>query len=334
VESRLDTLWARAALALAAALAMLFVTCATAQGATVTVRAGDTLSSIAARNGTSVAALARANGIRNPNLVRLGMRLTIPGAGGGAGGGGGGTYRVRSGDTLGGIAARHGTTVAALARANGIRNPSLIRIGMRLTVPAGGSGSAPAPAAAAGGTHRVRPGETLGGIAARYGTSVSTLAALNAISDPSRIVAGRLLRLPAGTSPVRLVPTPGVADLIARHAARYGVDPALARAIAWQESGWSQDARSSVGAIGVMQLMPGTAHWLGPALIGRHIDPHVLSDNIEGGVAYLGWLIRHSGSTHRAIMAYYQGLTSLRHRGPFDDTKDYLASVTAFYGRV
>ena len=169
------------------------------QGATVTVRAGDTLSSIAARNGTSVAALARANGIRNPNLVRLGMRLTIPGAGGGAGAaGGGGTYRVRPGDTLGGIAARHGTTVAALARANGIRNPSLIRIGMRLTVPAGGSGSAPAPAAA-GGTHRVRPGETLGGIAARYGTSVSALAALNGIGDPSRIVAGRLLRVPAGT---------------------------------------------------------------------------------------------------------------------------------------
>ena len=58
----------------------------------------------------------------------------------------------------------------------------------------------------------------------------------------------------------------------------------------------------------------------------------MLSDNIEGGVAYLGWLIRHSGSTRRAIMAYYQGLASLRHRGPFDDTKDYLASVTALYG--
>ncbi len=333
MESRLDILWARVALALTAALATLLVTCATAQGATVTVRAGDTLSSIAARNGTSVAALARANGIRNPNLVRLGMRLTIPGAGGGAGGGGGGTYRVRAGDTLGGIAARHGTTVAALARANGIRNPSLIRIGMRLTVPAGGSGSAPAPAAA-GGTHRVRPGETLGGIAATYGTSVATLAALNGISDPSRIVAGRLLRVPAGTPPSLLVPTPGVADLIARHAARYGVDPALARAIAWQESHWSQNARSSVGAIGVMQLMPATAHWIGPAIVGRHIDPHLLSDNIEGGVAYLGWLIRHSGSTRRAIMAYYQGLTSLRHRGPFEDTVAYLASVRALYGRV
>ena len=180
----------------------------------------------------------------------------------------------------------------------------------------------------------MRPGETLGGIAARYGTSVSTLAALNGISDPSRIVAGRLLRVPAGTPPALLVPTPGVADLIARHAARYGVDPALARAIAWQESHWSQNARSSVGAIGVMQLMPATAHWIGPAIVGRHIDPHELSDNIEGGVAYLGWLIRQSRSTRRAIMAYYQGLTSLRHRGPFEDTVAYLASVKALYGRV
>ena len=238
---------------------------------------------------------------------------------------------MRPGDTLGGIAARHGTTVSALARANGIRNPALIRIGMRLAVP--GGGSAP-PAAAAEASHRVQPGETLGGIAASYGTTVSTLAALNGIGDPSRIVAGSLLRVPAGTPPSLLVPTPGVADLIGRHAARYGVDPALVRAVAWQESHWSQNARSSVGAIGVMQLMPATARWLGPALVGRHIDPHLLSDNIEGGVAYLGWLIRRSGSTHRAIMGYYQGLASLRHRGPFDDTVAYLASVRAFYGRV
>jgi LysM repeat protein len=331
VESRLDTLWARVALALAAALAMLLVASATAQGATVTVRAGDTLSTIAARNGTSVTALARANGIRDPDLVRIGMRLTVSGTGGGAGAVGEGSYRVRPGDTLGGIAARHGTSVAALARANGIRNPGLIRIGMRLTVP--GGGSAPAPAAG-GGTHRVRAGETLGGIAASRGTTVSALTALNGIRDPGLIVAGRLLRIPAGAGPGLLVPTPGVAELIALHSARYGVDPALARAIAWQESRWSQSARSSVGAVGVMQLMPATAHWFGPAVLGRRINPHVLGDNIEGGVAYLGWLIRRSGSTRGAIMAYYQGLASLRHRGPYDDTVDYLASVNAFYGRV
>ena len=331
MEIRLDTLRARVAFVLVTAAAVLLLASATAQGVTVTVRAGDTLGAIAARSGTSVTALAGANGIRDPNLVRAGMRLTIPGTGGGPGVAGGGSYRVRPGDTMSGIAARHSTSVAALARANGIRNPGLIRIGMRLTVPVGGS--APAQAAG-GGTHRVRPGETLGGIAASYGASVSALAALNGIRDPGLITAGRLLRLPAGAGPGLLVPTPGVAELIALHAARYAVDPALARAIAWQESGWSQSARSRVGAIGVMQLMPATARWFGPAVLGRRINPHRLEDNIEGGVAYIGWLTRQSGSTRWAIMSYYQGLASLRHRGPYDDTKDYLASVNALYGRV
>ena len=125
-----------------------------------------------------------------------------------------------------------------------------------------------------------------------------------------------------------------VADLIARHSARYGVDASLARAIAWQESGWTQSARSSVGAIGVMQLMPATAHWLGTDVIGRRLDPERLEDNIEGGVAYLGWLGRHAGDTRTAIGAYYQGLSSLRHRGPYDDTQAYVASVLSLRGRV
>ena len=119
----------------------------------------------------------------------------------------------------------------------------------------------------------MRAGETLGGIAASRGTTVSALVALNGIRDPGLIAAGRLLRIPAGAGPGLLVPTPGVAELIALHSARYGVDPALARAIAWQESRWSQGARSSVGAIGVMQLMPATARWFGPAVLGRRSIP-------------------------------------------------------------
>ena len=80
----------------------------------------------------------------------------------------------------------------------------------------------------------------------------------------------------------------------AQHAARYGVDPSLARAIAWQESRWNQGARSHAGAIGVMQLMPVTARWLGRDVVGRPLDPHRLEDNIEGGVAYLRWLANRS----------------------------------------
>lgn len=117
-----------------------------------TVRSGDSLSVIATRYRTSVAALQRANGIRNANLIRTGQRLVIPGAPAAqpaprqtA------AYTVRSGDTLGEIASRFRTSVAALQRANGIRNANLIRVGQRIKVPgrAAPGGGAPAPAAPA-----------------------------------------------------------------------------------------------------------------------------------------------------------------------------------------
>jgi LysM repeat protein len=243
----------------------------------------------------------------------------------------GATVTVAPGDTLGAIAARHGTTVAALASANGLADPDLIRAGARLTVPGGGSGGgAPAPS---GGSYRVRPGDTLGDIAARHGTSATALARANRIANPDLIAVGTLLSVPAG-APAVDAPRADVASLLGSSAARHGVDPAVARAVAWQESRWRQGAVSSVGAVGVMQLLPSTARWFGPAVLGRRLDPHRVEDNIEGGVAYLGWLTRQSGGTRRALAAYYQGLTSLRRRGPFDDTKAYVASVMSFVGRV
>ncbi len=334
---RVTTLLSPRAARLAALLAILvggvLLLCGAARAATVTVAPGDSLSAIAARNGTSVAALARANGIANPNAIRAGQRLTVPGGGGGSSSGGGGTYRVRPGDSLSGIAARHGVSVAALAAANGITDPNLVPAGRRLVIPSGGGRVSIGGAAHA--SYRVRAGDTLGGIAARHGTTVSALAALNGIRDPSMISVGRVLSVPAGRPSIE-APTSSieVAGLLARHAARYGIDPALARAIAWQESRWTQSARSSVGAIGVMQLMPTTARWIGRDVIGRHIDPHRLSDNIEGGVAYLAWLSHRTTSTRRAIGAYYQGLASLRRIGPYDDTKAYVASVLGFMGNV
>ena len=324
----------RLAIILGFLLAGVLLLAGAARAATVTVAPGDTLGTIAARSGTSVAALARANGIADPNAIRAGQRLAVPGGGGSATGGGGSTYRVRPGDTLGGIAARHGVSVGALASANHIADPNLVPAGRRLVIPALGGGGA----SGGGGAHasyRVRAGDTLGAIAARHGTTVAALAALNGIRDPSLISVGRVLSVPAGL-PSAGAPTSSieVAGLLARHAARYGVDPALARAIAWQESRWTQSARSSAGAIGVMQLMPATARWIGRDVIGRHIDPHRLSDNIEGGVAYLAWLSRHTTSARRAIGAYYQGLASLRRIGPYNDTKAYVASVLRYMGNV
>ena len=328
---------------LAALVAGLAVGVATASAHTVTVRAGDTLGAIAARNGTTVAALAQANGIANPDVVRAGQTLEVPSGGGatvaGGGSSAGGGYVVRPGDTLGAIAARYGTSVAALASANGIANPALIRAGQRLTVPAGGAAypsGGSSGSASGGGSYTVRSGDTLAGIAARFGTDADALASLNGIANPDVLSIGRVLRVPGA------LPSAGgggasaseVAALLGTHAARYGVDPSLARAIAWQESRWNQAARSHAGAIGVMQLMPATARWLGRDVVGRHLDPHNVADNVEGGVAYLAWLSHRSRSERQTIGAYYQGLQSLADIGPYDDTKDYVRSVLAFRGRV
>lgn len=316
-------------LALAALAGALWLTAGGARAATVTVAPGDTLGAIAARSGTTVAALSRANGISDPNLVRAGRRLVVPGGGGASSGA---VYRVRPGDTLGSIAARHGTSPGALAAANHIADPNVIVVGRRLVIPGGGSASG---GSSGGASYRVRPGDTLGAIAARHGTSVAALAAVNGIRNPALISVGRVLTVPAGLPSASAPTSPAeVASLLAQHSARYGVDPALARAIAWQESRWSQSAVSSVGALGVMQLMPATARWLGRDVVGRHLDPKRLDDNIEGGVAYLAWLTHRAGSTRTAIGAYYQGLASLRRRGPYDDTKSYVASVLSFMGRV
>lgn len=118
----------------------------TATGRTYTVRAGDTLWSIAARHGTTVAMLMQVNGLTNASYVYVGQRLTIPGGNPGSSGsqGGGSIYVVRAGDTLASVAARHRTTVVAIVSANGLTNPNYIYPGQRLRIPGGGQ-PAPSP---------------------------------------------------------------------------------------------------------------------------------------------------------------------------------------------
>lgn len=123
----------------------------TAQGATrYTVRAGDTMTRVAARLGVSVATLAAANGIADPNRLRAGQVLSRPRVGEPEPAaattlaplpspvvvvGGGSRHRVSRGENLARIAARYATTTAALASANGLKNPNLIREGTELQVP-------------------------------------------------------------------------------------------------------------------------------------------------------------------------------------------------------
>ncbi len=94
------------------------------------VRKGETLSEIAAANGTSWQRLAEINGIANPALIQVGQQIRLPSAAPA-------TYEIKPGDTLSGIAAAHGTTVADLAARNGISNPDRIHPGQQLTLGAG-----------------------------------------------------------------------------------------------------------------------------------------------------------------------------------------------------
>ena len=165
-----------------------------------TVRSGETLAEIAADHDTSVAALAYANRLADPDRILVGRRLTIPG--GASASSTTSTYAVRSGDTLGLIAARRGTSVATLVQMNGLSNPNLIRIGQVLKVPVGGGGSSVQSPAGGSTTHVVRSGDTLGAIARRYGVTAAQIVAANGLTG-DRIYVGQQLRLvPArGTTP-------------------------------------------------------------------------------------------------------------------------------------
>jgi LysM repeat protein len=211
-----------------------------------------------------------------------------------------GTYVVRSGETLSGIATRHGTSVPALARLNHLDDPDLIIAGQRLRIGRGGRGMR---------THTVVAGDTLSGLAARFGTSIAALARANRLRNPNVIVIGTRLRIPGGsgaaTPSSRPAPT-SIAASLDRQARTHGVDPALVKAVAWQESGWQQDVRSRAGAIGVMQVMPATARWVNGYLGGHDLDVRVADDNVHLGVMYLRHLLGAMG-VRRALAAYYSG---------------------------
>jgi LysM repeat protein len=111
-------------------------TTAPSTGLTYTVQRGDTLSAIAKRFGTTVDAIVRANGITNPSRIVTGQKLIIPGATTSSSSATGGrVYIVQRGDTLSRIAARYGTTVNAIVKANNLSNPNYIYAGQRLIIP-------------------------------------------------------------------------------------------------------------------------------------------------------------------------------------------------------
>lgn len=149
------------------------------------VRPGENLTSIASRYGYSVRQLVVANNIRDPNYIYAGQTLYLPPHGSSAGVV---QYRVRYGDTLSGIASRYGTSVVAIQNANGLSS-SFIYAGQVLRIPVGGGGDIPPRNVV---RYCVRYGDTLYGIARRYGTTVRAIMSLNGM-DSTRIYAGRCI---------------------------------------------------------------------------------------------------------------------------------------------
>lgn len=269
------------------------------------------------------------------------------------------TYRVRSGDTLSAIAARTKTPLASLYSWNRLSPRSVIHPGQVLKVHGTPPrAAAPAHAAPSSTAYTVRSGDTLSGIAAHYGLTLAALLKANKLPHGSMLQVGQKIRIPATAKLEQTGPNsfagrtypPVVVDAATAHrrllaerhvpnrsetramiiaiARSHGLDPRLALAIGWQESGWNQREVSVADAIGVMQVIPSSGAWASD-LAGRHLDLLNTRDNITAGVVILRSLTRSTPDIRKAIGGYYQGLASIEANGMYADTKAYVASVLA-----
>ena len=331
---------------------------------TYRVRNGDTLIGIAARYRTTVGVLAARNEIRNRHRILAGTVLRVPRTSAPHQATSRRTparvHVVRSGETLGGIAARYHVTLPALLKTNHLSARSLIHPGQRIVVRAAGARAAAPHSTVTTIRYRVRAGDTLGAIAQRRRTSVAAIARASKISVRALIHPGQVLRVPghaksSASSKVldtfngvkypravaeaaarnrailarRAVPSRSETKaIIVRTARQQGVDPRLALAIAYQESGWNQRAVSPANAVGVMQVIPQAGQWAS-GLVGRRLDLLKTRDNITAGVVMLRSLGRSTDSMEKAVAAYYQGLGALQKHGMYADTKVYVRNVMA-----
>lgn len=272
-----------------------------------TIKRGDTLSDIAARYHTTVAKLVQVNRLPgNGNVIYAGETLRIPGAGRSGSGGGSRSHVVVRGDTLSGIAARYGVSQAAVANANHLRHDVVV-LGTRLVIPGHGRSS----------SGRSSSSSSSNSFAGRtYSNAVVGAAAHN------RYLLSRK-RLPSQS---------GMRDIIAAKARANGVDPALALAVSYQESGWNMHVVSVANAVGAMQVIPATSDWIS-GVVGRRLDPLDPHDNATTGVVLLKILTQAASNDRQAVAGYYQGLRSVRERGMFPDTKRYVDNVLALRAR-
>lgn len=195
--------------------------------------------------------------------------------------------------------------------------------------------------------YTVRPGDTPAGLAVRFHAWTAELVAINHLGPRGLLIVGERIKIPVVDAAVpRTAKTnspkspqrsrPGreqVRRIIARTARRHGVDPQLALAVAWQESGWQMHLTSSARAIGAMQVLRPTGVWMS-LYAGRDLKLRRTRDNALAGVLLLRHLGQETSSRRRQIAAYYQGLGAVREHGLFGETRPYVRNVLAIKRRL
>ncbi|KAF0183655.1 MAG: lytic transglycosylase [Nitrospirae bacterium] len=122
------------------------------------------------------------------------------------------------------------------------------------------------------------------------------------------------------------------ANIVEEKAKKHDVDPKLVKSVIRAESNWNSSAVSPKGAMGLMQLMPQTAHLMG---VGNAFDPE---ENIEGGVKYLRYLLgRFNGNLTLALAAYNAGPKAVERKGGvpgIPETVNYVQKIMGDYTGV
>ncbi len=172
---------------------MLNLQTAPATGTTYTVKAGDTLYSIAIKYNTTVTALTSLNKLSNPNALQVGQVLKVKAETSSQPPATGTTYTVKAGDTLYSIAKKYNTTVSALTSLNKLSNPNVLKIGQVLKLKAD---TAAPPSTPSTTNYTVKSGDTLYAIAAKYNTTVQKITAANNITNANVIRIGQVLKIP------------------------------------------------------------------------------------------------------------------------------------------
>ena len=192
---------------------------------------------------------------------------------------------------------------------------------------------------AAASAYVVRAGDTLSGIATRFGTTADAIARANGVTDPNLILVGQHLTIPStdatphsGGLPAKLLAHPErlrLRPVFEWWAAYYRIPADLIEGLGWIESGWQRNVISKTGAQGIGQLMPATVEvcW---KLIGIPLDPMNASDNIRMTARFLRYLLDATGGVvSNTLAAYYQGLRAVRQGPILPETLIYVATILA-----